>query len=543
MMFPLNVIDTIVEFSSFEDKVKLAQTSRDFKHAVYSLLYKSIMIVDEGSYENLTHMVISSNRLSAFANSLSLSNFQYIDRIIINTHSTDVGSHVLALFEKLSSLWEQCDHVIDFLHYDILSLRASNSLNNYLELNSVSLAEYDDLDCIVTRRGCKMMNLRTWFMFGIDQFLAAPANENLERLSFYIESNFYQESGLTLGENAPLQNLLRLSEVFLHSPLAFLKFSDMLTELGAPRLSIRRLSITSTHRMRNDASLNFTSINRQFDLNNLEELELKISCGRAHECQDLCMVKFFEDWHNHNTQSGMMVKIRKLSIIHHKSLAETSQFKRIVEQHVIGPDFSSLRELYLNLSDSVRTPQNNNIDTLKVLRNISNMYNLEKLHISSFMSEWVSGLPAVFSEITPDQVRSENYHDMLINRCSCLECNQTRSVFVELAKLDKTNNYSHRVKLSDVNPYLVESCVDFSKIENVKFLQFVGGALKRDETVMERNITRSGTMLDMDNMIQMKSEAMPFRKLLLHSCVEDLCNALKQRCASLRNVDFGGIRV
>lgn len=546
---PYNVLNRIVHLSGRNEQVVLSQLNREFNHVVCSWLYKTIMVVDDNyeiPYPNSHgYTFLSVSDLVRFTAGLNVKNFQFIHEIIVNTHNADVAAPLTQLYHRVSDLWNITDHMISFLNYDVLSLRITDSLNNYLELNSIQFAEYDDGDYILAKKSRKSRNLRNWFVFNILHFLVAPASDELHRLSLFIESNHYQgnsDEGFTIEKpnfNNARSNLSRISELFLHSALAAVKFLGLIQELDIPQLQLRRLSLTSIHRLRNDAVLNFQQIIRQFNLNNLEELELKISCNRHHECLDMCMVRFFADWKTYNAIHGFESNIRKLSLVHHKSLSETIQFKGIIEEFVFDSLFSNVREIYLNLSNTVRSPGPQlSIDLAKVIDRLHMVPELEILHISSFMCEWMWGLPRLFKEQT------DSYHGILTNRCGCTECKSTRANFMELAELDKAKHYSHKVTFSEVGNLAppLESAIDFSKIENIKFLQYISGLMKQLELIMERNLASSGTMLDMHHMpVSANPDIEPFKKLIAHSCLNEIYNSMKNRLRYLKSVNFGGI--
>ncbi|QBM87151.1 hypothetical protein METSCH_B03500 [Metschnikowia aff. pulcherrima] len=546
---PYNVLNRIVRFSDRNDRIKLAGLNRELNHIVCTWLYNTIIIVDNDHeiphLDSAIYTLLRACDLPHFINCLNRRNFEFIDKLVVNTHSSEYSAAFSQLYHKLSEIWSSSDHVISFLNYDILSLRVTDSLNNYLELNSIQFAEYDDGDCILAKKSHKIQNLRNWFMFDILDFLVAPASEDLQRLGLYIESNHYQanaDEGFTIEkpnfDNAK-RNLANISELFLHSALAFVNFLALIRELKIPQLQLRRLSLTSTHRLRNDAILNFSQIINQFDLNNLEELELKISCARHHECRDLCMIRFFAEWKSYNQMRNIDTNIRKLSLVHHKSLTETAQFKEIVENFVFDSHFLNIREIYLNLSNTVRSPGTQlSIDLAKVVNKLHMLPELEVLHISSFMSEWMCGLPQLFPDV------SGSYRDILVNRCPCKDCNVARSSFVELADLDKAKNYSHKVAWSDVQilSHSLGLLIDFSKPENVKFLQYITSLMKQLELIMERNLTSSGTMLDMKYMpISLNPDIEPFIKLMRHSCLKDIFQLISNQLSNLKQINFGGI--
>lgn len=546
---PYNVLDTIILFSDNEVRLSLAQLNSYFRHSVYRSLYRNIMIVDSKTswqidQSQVKWTLIPADRLQQFASCINVFNFGYVERIVLNTHTNEYDQPLLQLYQKLSALWNYSGHTVDVANYDVLSLRTVGPLTKYLALSSVQFIDIEDEDrCEVSRKDHKVSNLKSWFVFDTTEFLALPVNPELQQLRIYVERNSYngtsRQENLLCESFAPgMQNLQNLTQLYMHSPLSYLRFTEMLDTMQAPQLSLQRLSLTSSHRPRNNAILDFQYVNKYFDLNNLQELELKLSCIHQHDCSDSCMVKFFEDWRKHNNSHQEQTNLKKLSIVHHKSLAETTQFKRIVEDYVFSPLFKSVEEIYLNLADSVRS-SSISMDLIKIFDNLASVPLLSKLHISSFMNEWVSRLPQLLNK------RNVSHLDVLVNQCDCATCNVARSNFIKLARLDKSNNYNHKARLADVDSApSVGTRVDFSEVTNIKYLQYVAGQLKKQENCMERNLHSVGSMLNMDDMpVEQNEEMMPFSTLFAHSCLEEFFKLTKERAPQLCLLNLGGIGV
>lgn len=546
-MFPLNVIDTIVSYSLSEDRLKLALVNHCFRHSVYSSLYRNIMVVDKVSNLSTSsdYTLVLADRLSELASCLTPYNFRYVRKVIINTHGSDNSKAVLELYDRIAQLWNVISHQIKFLSYDVVSLRLTSSLNNYLEHNLLSLTDCEDE--VLTLRNRIVVNLQNWLMADTTQFLRAPLNPSLQRLSFLVESTFHQDRFLNcefpepLVLDYPLKNLQSISSLFLLTPLSFLKFTEMLEHINAPQLLLDRLSLTSAHRLANDAHLDFSRIMKHYDLNHISELELRLNCSRRHECQDRCMLQFFEHWRSYNTSHDLQTQVKKLSIVNHKSVGELVQFKRIIESHALSPLFPNLQELIVNCSNSTRASQNNFIDMCHVVKNLHNVPELRRMHLSSFFCEWVPGITTLFTN------ESRSFYHILTNRCSCQSCNTTRGVFTNLAEVDKCNNYNHKMKVEvgDVSGLLTsESWVDFSNEANVRFFQYLTAEFRREEAIMEHNLTGTGTMLDMEHMPMVKmNQFKPFKELFTHSGLREVYFQIAKVLPNLQEIHFGGILV
>lgn len=538
MDLPNNVWDRVVLFSDPRTQARLALVDGYLRNHIYTRLYRNIMIVDADvvPMPNGLWTVLRKQDLGAFVSCLNVLTFVYIDKVLINTHSADHADLVLALYHKMRLLWAQCRHVVDFVNLDVQTLRTIGSLNRFLVSENPLLQNDDDDEAcrLIVANDPKSYlhkSLKTWFFTDMAQLLAAAPNSNLHRLHIYVENNSYMGTPSLTPTATAAKHMAQISELFIHSPLALLQVSQVLGATSWPPLRLRRLSLASTHRVRNNAMLDFQHMNRLFDLNNLEELELKLSCGWQRECQDSCMEVFFDQWARHNRQHGVQAKIHKFALVHYKSLNETKQFKHIVEKHVFSGLLPNLREAYINLSNGVRCPEHS-IDMKTVLLNFVHVPDLEVLHMSSFMCEWVKPLTRVFDGTSP--------HGILVNRCSCKECQHTRSGFKELALLDKCNNYSHKMDLSSFGACAAD-CVDFSQVENIKFLQYLAMLLRHKELVMERNLCSTGTMLDMADMPSVHTPTERFELLFRHSCLDELYQQMSARLDNLRYVNFGGI--
>lgn len=540
---PDNVLDDIVLFSCRLLQLTLAQLSPCFRHQVNKKLYRKITVVD--STEGViaaTSTLVCTHAVQQFAACLNPHTFRYIQKIVVNTHTTNCAQPLLALYERLSGLWNVYDHAIEFVNYDVLSLRTANSLNSFLAQNSLQYMDVDEESCVVTRKDKKSSNLKNWFFVDTEEFMSAPYNDELKQLNLYVESNAYgncqsREEIVHLDTfDDALRNLGGLDAVFLHSPLAYLKFTEMLATVQSPQLQLKRLSVTCSHRARNNAPLDFHHLNKFFDLNNLEELEVQLCCVFHHECSNQCMTKLFEDWRMFNLEHSVSTNLKKIALVNYKTLGEAVQFKYIVENHVLSPLFAGLTECHLNFDLSTTALS---IDWKKVCDGLKNLPHLRALHISKFVDDWLRGLLDLVEE---DQMCS---WEVMLNRCQCDSCNHYRSSFSELARVDKSNHYNHKVRLDDIDTQNARtSSIDFDREENIKYLQYVANQLRKEEVIMEQNLHSTGTMLNLSDMPRVHNKELdPFRDMVRHSCLEELFRTLKQCVPLLHTVNFGGIVV
>lgn len=534
---PQNVLDDIVAASTRQSQLALAQVSRRLLHAVRRDIYRNIMIVGSplarpaiGGEQMWT--LVPAARLHLLARGLSVETFAYIDKIVLHTHSNENNQALVALYAKLERLWALCTRKVFFRNYDVLSLRLVQLLNNFLAQNSLECIDTEE-DCVVTSKGHTVANLRNWFVFDTAEFAALPENESLEQLNVYVEGIDYARLHTHIPQ-AAVHNVQRLNQLYLQTPLAYLKFTEMLAAMGVPALSLKRLLLTSSHRVGNNAQLDFAFVNRWFDLNAVEELELKVNCRNPRECNSLCMVRFFSEWDAHNERTGQVPTLKKLALVNHKYMLAFDQLLQIVERFVFGSFFPTLEEIYLNLSDFGREAA---IDLKKVFAGLERMPSLTTLHISSFMNEWLPNLPRLW----PNHALS--HYDLLVNQCDCGACNRSRACLSELASIDKENNYNHKGKFSDVaHQSLVHKNVDFCDETNVKYLRYVFSQLKRQEHCVEQNLHSVGTLLNMKDMpTEENADIEPFSELFIHSCLGEFLRLARARAPSLRSLNLGGI--
>lgn len=538
LSLPYNVLDDIVLFSSRLMQLCLAQFTYYLRHRVNLVLYKNIMVVESTTdIDSVNHSLVCTHKVQQFAACLNLHTLNYVEKIVVNTHGSN-SAHLLVLYEKLLKLWNYCDHAIHFTNYDVLSLRSANSLNSYLTQNSLQVMDIEEENCIVTRKDNKNMNLCNWFLVDVGEFLSAPFNDELQQLNLYVESNSYCHPTETMVDidicEGPLRNLAVVEDVFLHSPLAYLKFTEMLDTLNSPRLRLKRLSVTCSHRARNNALLDFSHMNKFFDLNNLEELEVQASCMFHHECSNLCMVRFFEDWKRFNAETLAATKLKKFALVNYKTMGEAVQFKGIVENYTFSPLFSNLVECYFNFDLSSTSLS---LDWSKVCEGLKYLPQLEVVHISKFINDWLGGLLSLV-----EHDFNCTWEEML-NRCICHQCCQYRTSFTELARVDKSNHYNHKIRLRDIDTQNASmSSIDFELEQNVKYLQYMAAQLRKEEIIMEQNLHSTGTMLNMDDMpIVHNHELDPFREMIKHSCLEEVFLVMKGCTPALRKVNFGGV--
>lgn len=559
---PYNVLDNVVDFCDHESQLTLASMSWFFRFKLCSVLYANLMIVDAGTNwrihnngvttttDGVSWTLVPSTAIASLLKCLNSFTFAFVKRIVVNTHGTDHDQDILALYEKMAALWSRNPHCVSLSNHDVLNLRSVRSFTNFLAQDSVQFIDVEDEDrCEIKRKDHKVLNLTDWFVFGVNEFLALPYNPHLRQLNLYVESNAYlhnselSENLLCQSPDVPAANLRQLTRLYLHSPLATLRFNEMLYYLHVSDLKLSTLSLTTSHRARNNMMIEFGKVQPYIDLNHLDELELKMSCTRQHECSDNCIFAFFDHWRAYNARFGLKPSLRKLVIVHYKSLTDTTQFKRVVEEFVFSPFFSSLREVYLNLSDSVKTnSQHYSIDLKSVCDGMSSLPHLECVHISSFMNEWIGKLPELLND------HDVSYKDALTNRCNCARCNRTRSLFVELAKLDKSNNYTHKGRVADVEknttPQSVATSIDYSEVANVKYLQYVAGQLRKQEHCMERNLHSVGSMLLMNEMpFSDNSDMVRFKELIIHSSLGEFRDQVAAYAPRLRYMNLGGVTV
>lgn len=534
---PHDLIAHIVGFCDTELKLNLIRTCSTMKWFVSKNLYKNIVFLDHEDYELHTSLtLVSVTKLGLFAACLTARNFMFMESLVFNSVETVPVCHLNALFAKLQGVCAQEPHPIQILNFDYRSLKLANP-SQCLNSSNLLVENDDVLDEEFNRNACVLKN---WYAFDMQQLRSAPVNPNLESLNILLESRAFalQDTRPTfLSSNLKL-NLASLSSLQISSPHLFLQITECL-RISELRLLLTRLSLTSAHRLFNDASLSFERVNLVFDLNKLHELELKLRCTCAHVCNNSCIVAFFDAWKKYNEVHRVETKIRSFALVNHKSLTtEISQFQTVIENYVLSPMFSNLSELMIDFGNLLRSiNESDSLSLPNVLENMKHVPNLRYIHWPSFFEDAPRSLPAVFD-------CEMNYLDVLFNSCDCKCCERARAAIIELAKIDSANNFNHKVSFKDVTgvPHAV-SHVDFLATANFRYIQFLLSQLRKQESLLEANLHTTGTMLEMKYMpMESNLELRSILDLLAHCCLRGLHEKMRLTNPQIL-VTLGGLSI
>lgn len=532
---PYNVLDNIITYVDQRNLVALGQTNQFFHTKVNDLLYKKIMVLDsKGSSDE--YSVLNVERLKDFAWSLSTENFQRIERVVIYSQSNMIEYNYRVLYDSFIGQWEKVKHPIYFVNMDINNLRKHQSFNNYVSQESLRYSENEDeQSCEIDVQDTILNNLSNWITFDINELINLPYNPNLTQLNLFIEQLFLLDPIDRLNRNV-LDNLNKLQVLYLNLPVSTSVFTKVFSD--KVKLNLNKLSITSSHTFKDESLMTFRDISKYINLQDLEELELKINCTN-HYCPNQCIVKFFQDWFRSDDQP---LKLTKLVLINYKSNPNKNnlhQFNQLIEGGLFSPKLSNLQEIYLNINDLSKVSLDNksSLDYNKFISNLSKLPSLTKLVIPDFFNDWIVNLPKLFNKRT-------NFFDLLVNQCDCQECDDTRLYFNKLSTYDSNNHFQH-----DFDKF-TNSSVTSSKIKidttcepNLKFLKYVIRQLKHQFIYLNQNLYSINSILNAnDRPLVINNDINQFRSLFLHSCLLKLIKLLRIHVPSLSCVNFGGIQ-
>lgn len=537
---PYNVVDRILLFSSRKDYPSLSQVNRMLHHKVLRLIYQNIIIIDSDIETSDT--IVPVAQLAAFSASLSQFTFLFIDRILIHSQLTVVQHNYRPLYDRLSALWDSCDHPITLVNYDINNVRHCQLFNSYIHASSLCYVENED-SCEWALGHQKVANLRNWLIVDWNELLKMPPNANLEGLDVYIERQSYSVGTQRSLNRTALNNLCRLQCLYLDLPLSTAAFVATLNETDT-RLRLRKLLVTNSHSHKQDSLLRFETLNSLVDVNGLKELEIKANCTFDY-CSENCITSLFGDWFCHNRQKGQFLALKKLVVINYKShggMANLSQFNMLIEEYVFHQQLEQLEEVYLNINDFTKFelgPSTQQVpDLAKVFRNMASLPYLSKVIIPDFFYSWVKSLPAFLGE------GDKTYFDLLTNQCLCSQCIQTRVKFNRFSRFDAANNYSHRFEAMEDTTESVSSKINTNDKANLCFLNYVIVQLKKQFVYMNQNLFLVNLMLNTDDKPFVQDSTLEeYNLLFVHSCLHRLMPLFEKALKNIECVNMGGILV
>lgn len=549
LLLPTNVLERVIGELSQSDKVRLGATCSEMLHLVNCQLYYKILIIsryespDKGCvrlYSNCSTLDVE--RLPQFVQGLTTHNFNYIDKILIHAQSNLVEYDYAPLYEKILWLWDRLNHKIYFSNYDIQNLRRRESLTTYALQKSTTYVENEEEQCCehrLSQQVPKVNKLKSWVALGVQELMELPFNPHLVSLNVFIERRML--SPPSSGDTRSLfRNLLQLRSLYLSLPTSTYAFFRLL-ERG-PRLeNLHQLSISNSHTLKNSTILTFGGLNRIFNLNGLQALELKVNC--VHEfCGSQCIPAIFADWAAYNRITGETPCLKKLAVINFKSCntkKNIQEFGNLVTTSLFSPNFENLEELYLNIEDYQNltlSETSTRFDFSKFAAGLNHHNNLKKLIIPDFFNAWISAIPSILK-------LDCNFFDALVNQCHCSQCHQTRCMFLAMAQSDARNHYTHDFLALAYNYDGDEVYVDTTKDENLKFLNYLVLILQRQFVYLHQNLFSINSILQAsDEPFVVDESLVPFNRLFHHSCLDKLMG-LVQKYSDVKSVNLGGIPI
>lgn len=548
LQFPTNVLDRIIGELGQSDKVRFGSTCKELLHLVNSQLYKKILVISpyESSGKDCARIssecsTVDVDRLAGFIAGLSPHNFQYIDKILIHSQSNLIEYDYAPLYEAILRLWDTLNHKIHFSNYDIQNLRKRESLTALALQQSTTYVENEEeqyCEHLMRQRCPKVNNLKSWVVLSVQELMELPYNPNLMSLNLFFERRML--SPPTNNSSVLFRNLLQLRSLFLSLPSSNYAFFRLVE--NCPRLDgLQQLSISNSHTHKANSILTFKGLNRIFNLNNLEALELKINC--VHDfCGSQCIPAIFADWAAHNKITGETPKLKKLALINFKSCnakKNLQEFGNLATTSLFSVKFENLEELYLNIEDYQKLTFNEAVtrfDFAKLASGLEQYQSINKLIIPDFFNAWLSSVPQILK-------LECNYFDALVNQCSCRDCHEARYMFLAMAETDARNHFTHDFLDMTVQYDGGEYRIDTTREDNLKLLNYLVHNLQRHFLYLHQNLFSINSILQAsDEPFLVDESLVPFNRLFFHSCLEPLMTVI-QKHSNVNSVNLGGVPI
>ncbi|CUM67606.1 uncharacterized protein PRCAT00005306001 [Priceomyces carsonii] len=525
LLLPYEVIEQVMGICLQQEIVLLSYCCKELHKMANKRLYSNIMVMDS-RVDAKDYSVLDVEQLDRFVTNLSGDNFSLMNKLVIHSQSNMVSYDYYPLYKKLMVLWESHSHEIYFVNFDIGNIRNFKSLNQFVMGNSMTYLEDEDNFEVHSVYSNKVRHLKNWIVFNIDELVGLPFNENLKDLDLYIEHQNFHNVTEKLNHDI-LNNLSNLNGLFLDSPASTTEFINVFK--GKLRLhNLKKLSISASHNIRDNSMLSFGSVNEVINFDKISEFELKINC--IHEnCN--CIQQFFNDW---ITRSDDLIYVKRLALVNYNSEIlpqNLLQFKNCLEEELISGSICA-EELYLNFSDLIRL-EDGCFSMDDLWSKLSNVRGLKKLIIPDFFYTWIKSAAHLF------ETDNATPFDVLVNQCSCELCSKTRGSFM---KNSKKPFFDYQTFLNfESNPQV--KYVPENK-ENLKLLYNLAYGLKTQFRYLNQTLFSVNSFLNLDDKPVIDNpKLLPFKKLLLHSCIHRLANSLKHDIPTLRLLNLGGITV
>lgn len=565
-LLPYELLNIVINSLDQQELVALSYVNRYLNRLCNIRIYRKIILCDDHPKVASTdsrfdeyYSCLPISHMAPFANNLTASNFSLVHKLIIHSQSNFIVNDYSKLYVRFFKLWDLIpSHNITFINFDIGNLRHYQSINQFVFNNST---EYLEDDCVSKPVNLKINNLKNWTIFNFDELFQLPYNRNLQELDIFIEN----ESLFNTTKDTPpaaipaplMNNLATLQGLYLNSPISTAMFLNYFNSTGITQLDIplmrnmSKLSITSSHTHWYESRLTFESLSLLVDINQLDQLELKLNCLH-HDCD--CILQFFNDLQN--AAHGSI--LRKLSIINYKSnnlRQNLYQFNCLLSCPDFLSKFESLESLYLNINDFIRLDSTSNhainFSIQKLINTVSHLPNLQNLVIPDFFNNWLVNLPDFFHKMdgrNHDSVR-RSYFDTLLNQCECSSCCQTRFLFNSLSSYDSNNNYKHEFKSFSINASTQGSSnLSGSKIgtnkSNINFLNYLISKLKQQFKYLNQNLFLINSIINSnDKPFLNNDDLVDYNRLFLHNCLYRLVDIIKRENPKLTAVNLGGVLV
>ncbi|CAN3373912.1 hypothetical protein DIURU_005584 [Diutina rugosa] len=511
---PIEVVERILDHTDRPSQLALARTSRAFRHVVNRRLYKQIMLVNQPIQKD-DYTTLALDRLQKFCDELSPYNFQFINKVIIQTQSDPSASiSYTGLYKKMLRLWDLLPrHQITVINYDLNNLRIHQSLNQYIyKYTSHYVIEDSCLD--QTHINYKINNLHNWMIFDYSELNQLPVNPNLRELHIFIERSNHQMSKQDDVPLKVLRNFANLESLYLTTPLATSQLQRYFANFdfaghGPVFSQLRQLSVCNLHSYKDHSLLTYEGMSRILPFEQLESLELKLSCTH-HDCD--CILQFFIDMpYMPNLKHFMLINTNTKS-----SQSNMAQYQQLLESPEFFRKIDHCESLYLNINElnTLTLGVRSEFKFSKLCEQFKSFEQLKSVTLPDFFNHWLATVPDFF--------------DQTMNVCKCTECIETRGHFAKRAKMFSPRSEAPLAPVTpdqeDTNP----SNTLLTNESSVKYLNYIASQAKKQHRYINENLSSINSIITSAEKPVMKDSSLErYKRLFSHNYVGYLARTIK----------------
>lgn len=514
---PLEIIETVLDNCDRNSHIELAKTLAGFRYLVNRKLYRKIMVVNQ-PLDKKGYLMLPLDRLDQFCQQLSGDNFCFIDRLVIHTQLDAYGmTSFEGLYKKLLKLWDQWPtHPLEVINYDLNNLRIHQSLNQFIYKHTSKFVIEDS--CVdQTHVNYKINNLQNWMVFNYAELNQLPVNPNLKALHVFIERLNHQMAKAELVPPQVLANCGNLELLYLTTPLATSQFVRYFANYDGPLpfTHLKQLLICNLHSYKDNSLLEYAAMSRVVPFDQIESLELKLSCTH-HDCD--CILQFFVDMPPlPNLKHFMLINTNTK-----QSAQNMAQFQQLLELNEFIAKIANCELMYLNLNELNKLTLGARLEFKfsKLCNQLQQLPRLKLVVLPDFFNHWLASVPQFF--------------DQTVNGCKCHQCRETRVDFAARAKRfsprldsplnEEDNNYNMLMQNESL----------------VKYLNYVNSQAKKQYRYINENLNSINSIITKSEKPVMKDTSLEsYKKLFEHNCLGGL--ALQIKMGGTISVTMGGM--